>query len=77
MRTDERTFVDQLRSLAKLEDPQVVRAGLESFAPQDIVEALIRLPEEDALSLLQRMDEEKAAYVLVDLPSELTKNLLD
>jgi magnesium transporter len=77
MRTDERTFVDQLRSLAKIDDPQVVRAELESLAPQDIAEALIRLPEEDALSLLQRMDEEMAAYVLVDLPSELTKSLLD
>jgi hypothetical protein len=43
MRTDDKTFVDELRSLAKIEDPEVVREHLEGIRPEDLAEALPRL----------------------------------
>lgn len=73
MRTDEKTFVDELRSLAKIEDPAVIRQHLDGVRPEDIAEALPRLEMQEGLLLLQRMDEEKAAYVLVELPTETAR----
>lgn len=77
MRTDEKTFVDELRSLAKIEDPAVVREHLDSVRPEDIAEALSRLEVEEGLWILQRLDEEKAADVLVELPTENARAFLD
>jgi len=77
MRTDEKTFADELRSLAKIEDPAVVREHLESIRPEDIAEALPRLEVEEGLALLQRMEAEMAADVLVELPTETARAFLD
>src|SRR5579885_251615 len=77
MRTDEKTFVDELRSLAKIEQPEVVQEHLESVRPEDIAEALPRLDFEEGLAILQRMDAEMAANVLVELPAESSRAFLD
>jgi len=77
MRTDEKTFVDELRSLAKIEDPEVIREHLESIRPEDIAEALSRLEVEEGLWILQRLDAEQAADVLVELPTETARAFLD
>lgn len=77
MRTDERTFVDELRSLAKIEEPEVVREHLDAIRPEDIAEVLPRLTVQEGLAILQRMEEEHAAYVLVELPPETARAYLD
>ena len=77
MRTDEKTFVDELRSLAKIEDPEVIREHLETVRPEDIADALSRLEVEEGLWILQRLDEERAAEVLVELPAETARAFLD
>ncbi|MEA2553175.1 MAG: magnesium transporter [Fimbriimonadaceae bacterium] len=77
MRTDEKTFVDELRSLAKIEDPEVVREHLEGIRPEDIAEALPRLDVHEGLAILQRMEDAKAADVLVELPNETARAYLD
>lgn len=76
MRTDEATFVDRLRSLAKLESPEVVREELEGVPTVDIAEALERLETEDGLSLLRQLDADVAADVLVDLSTESARRLI-
>ena len=77
MRTDEKTFVDELRSLAKIEDPEVIREHLASIRPEDVAEALSRLEVEEGLWILQRLDAETAADVLVELPTETARAFLD
>lgn len=77
MRTDDKTFVDELRSLAKIEDPEVIREHLDGIRPEDLAEALPRLELQEGLAILQRMDEERAAYVLVELPNETVRAYLD
>jgi magnesium transporter len=77
MRTDEKTFVDELRSLAKIQDPEVIREHLESSRPEDIADALPRLEVEEGLWILQRLDADKAAEVLVELPTENARAFLD
>lgn len=77
MRTDEKTFVDELRSLAKIDDPEVVRQHLVDCRPEDLAEALPRLTTAEGLAILQRLDEELAADVLVELPTETSRAFLD
>jgi magnesium transporter len=77
MRTDEKTFVDELRSLAKIEDPEVIREHLDAIRPEDIAETLSRLEVEEGLWILQRLDAETAADVLVELPNENARAFLD
>jgi len=76
MLTDEKTFVDRLRSLSRLQSADVVREELDGVQPADIAEGLERLDTEEALSLLQQLPEDVAADVLVELPSETTKRLV-
>lgn len=76
MRTDEETFVDRLRSLAKVATPAVVREELENIRPEDIAEALERLEVEEAIPILQSLDHEVAADVLVEIPTENARRLL-
>jgi magnesium transporter len=76
MRTDEETFVDRMRSLAKIASPEVVRSELENVRPEDIAEALQRLETDESLAILQQLEPERAADVLVDLPTENARRTL-
>lgn len=76
MRTDEETFVDRLRSLARVASPEVVRSELEGIRPEDIAEALTRLEVEEGLPILQNLDSETSADVLVELPTETARRFL-
>lgn len=76
MRTDERTFIDRLRSLAKIDDPVVIREELEGVRPEDLAESFTRLSNEEALAILRQLDEETASDVLTELPSEMTRALV-
>lgn len=76
MRTEEETFVDRMRSLAKIASPEVVRSELEGVRPEDIAEVLQRLEVEEGLAILQNLDSETAADVLVDVPTETARRYL-
>jgi len=76
MRTEEETFVDRMRSLAKIASPEVVRGELEGVRPEDIAEALQRLELEEGIVILQNLDSGTAADVLVDLPTETARRYL-
>lgn len=76
MRTEEETFVDRMRSLAKIASPEVVRGELQGVRPEDIAEVLQRLEIEEGIAILQNLDSETAADVLVDLPTETARRFL-
>lgn len=75
MLTDEKTFVERLRSLARVQNPEVVRAELSTVRVEDIAEGVERLDLEEALSILQQLDEETAADVLIELPEEMVRRV--
>lgn len=77
MRTDERTFIDVLRSLARVEDPELIAQELEGAHPEDFAEAFQRMDTEEALAILRLLDSETAADVLVELPTENARRLID
>jgi magnesium transporter len=76
MRTDEKTLVERLRSLAKIQSPDVVRQELEGVRPEDLAEAFQRMEIEEGLAVLQQLEAETAADVLVELPTEIARAYL-
>ena len=62
MRTDEKAFVERLKTLT--DDPDALRATLEGVRPEDVAEAFPRLERDEMLRVLQLLDPETAAYVL-------------
>lgn len=77
MRTDDQTFLDQLRTLAKLDNPEAVREELETVRLEDLAEAFTRLEHEESLAILNKLDEETAAEILVELPTETARKLIN
>jgi magnesium transporter len=75
MRTDEKAFVERLRTLT--DDPAALRAALEGVRPEDVAEAFQRLDRDEMLRVLQLLDPETAAYVLVELPTETARVLVN
>ena len=75
MRTDDKAFVERLRTLA--DDPAALRAALEGVRPEDVAEAFQRLDRDEMLRVLQLLDPETAAYVLVELPTETARVLVN
>lgn len=76
MRTDERTFIDRLRSLAKIDNPAVVREELEGVRVEDLAEGFQRLSTDECLAILRLLDEETASDVLTELPTETARALV-
>lgn len=73
---DLRTFLARLRSLSRVRNAEVVREELEGIRPEDLAEVLPRLKQEEALRLLEMLDDETSAQVLLDVPTESAKPLL-
>jgi magnesium transporter len=73
MRTDELTFVEQLESLARSNNPELIREQLSDERPEDIADALVRMDLEDGLVIVQCLDPEQAGYVLIELPTETSR----
>src|SRR4051794_13727463 len=76
MRTDEKTLVERLRSLARIQIPDVVRQELEGVRAEDLAEAFQRMEIEEGLAVLQQLDAGIAADVLIELPTEIAKAYL-
>lgn len=73
MRTDELTFVEQLESLARSNNKELIREQLSDERPEDISDALVRVDLEDGLIILQGLEPELAADVLIELPTETSR----
>lgn len=73
MRTDELTFVEQLESLARSNNPELIREQLSDERPEDLADALVRMELEDGLLVLRGLDPEQAGYVLIELPTETSR----
>lgn len=76
MRTDEKTFIDRLRAIAHAESPEIVRQELEGVRPEDLAEGFQRLPIEDGLAIIQQLDSDISAQVLVELPTEIARSYI-
>lgn len=76
MRMDETTFVEQLRSLSRIENPEVIREELQDVRPEDLAEGFLRLETDEALSILNHLDADTASNVLVELPTETARRLI-
>lgn len=77
MAVEQENLVDQIRALARVQDSSVVREALEDMHEVDVAEALARLPIEDSLSILEKLDPESAALILTELPSETARQYFD
>ncbi|MBX3119559.1 MAG: magnesium transporter [Fimbriimonadaceae bacterium] len=73
---DETTFVEQLRSLSRIENADVIREELQNVRSEDLAEAFQRLETDEALTILSQLDAMMAAEVLVDLPTETARRLV-
>lgn len=79
MRTEELNTVEILRSLSKLDNPEVVRSTVQELGirAEDIAEAFPRLEFADRIAVLEKVDPLMAAYVMVELPTETARELVD
>lgn len=73
MKLDVKTFLDRLRSLARVQNEEVVRTELEGLLPADIAQGLERLSTAEGMNILRQLDDETAAQVLVELPTEVAR----
>ncbi|HJP82336.1 MAG TPA: magnesium transporter [Fimbriimonadaceae bacterium] len=73
MRTDELNFVEQLESLARVNNPDAIREQLSDERPEDLADALVRLTLDEALVILQGLEDDQAADVLIELPTETSR----
>ncbi len=77
MRTDELTFVEQLQSLARSNNPALIREQLSDEMAEDLADALVRLDLEEGLVILKGLEPELAADVLIELPTETSRAFAD
>lgn len=77
MKPDLSTSVDRLRSLARVQDRDVVREEMVGARAEDIAEGFQRLSIDEGLAILKMLDPEMAADVMVELPTETARQYLD
>lgn len=77
MKIDVKTFLDRLRSLSRIRNPQIVREELEGARPEDIAEGFQRLSVQEGLNVLTQLDDFTAAQVLIELPTETARQFLN
>jgi len=68
---------DAVLQALQTEDSAEVRALLDDFRPEDLADALVRVSDDDdKIAILQKVDEDTAAHILVELPTEEARRLL-
>lgn len=70
-------LVEVCRSLARSEDAAAIHEELAELRPEDLAEAFQRLTVEEQLTLLRALEADLAAAVLIELPTEMTRALVD
>lgn len=70
MRTDEKALEERLRVLAEEGDRSQLIASLDGVRAEDIAEALQRLDTDEEVQILQLLEPDMAANVLIELPTE-------
>ncbi|MBX7131511.1 MAG: magnesium transporter [Fimbriimonadaceae bacterium] len=73
MKLDVKHFLDRLRSLARIQNAEVIREELEGLMPADLAEGIQRLSVAEGLNLLRKLDDETAAQILIEIPTELAR----
>ncbi|MBI5707033.1 MAG: magnesium transporter [Armatimonadetes bacterium] len=76
MRADEPTFIEQLKSLSRVEDPSIVREMLVGVQAEDLAEGLSRIELDEGLSILRKLDVEQASELLVEMPTETARKFV-
>lgn len=69
MRSDELNFVEQLQSLARSQNPELIREQVIDERPEDLADALVRLDLEEGLIILNALDADQGGNVLIELPT--------
>lgn len=73
----EANLVDQLRSLAKIENADVVQDVLSDVRAEDIADAFQRLELDEQLSILSQVEGRLAADIMVELPTASARSLVN
>jgi magnesium transporter len=73
MQKEIKNLVIQLKSLAKVQNVDVVREELSHLRAEDIAEAFHRLKVEEGLKIIEMLDGSSASTILVELPTEIAK----
>lgn len=68
-------LVERLKSLVRTESADVVREELAGIRIEDLADAVARLSEDEGVALLTLMDDEPAANLLVELPTQTARRL--
>ncbi len=76
MRTDDKSFIERLRALSHAESADIVRQDLEGVRAEDLADGLQRLPIEDGLAIIQQLDPDLSAQVLIELPTEIARSYI-
>lgn len=66
-------LIERLRTLARMEDAEVAREELRDERPEDLAEAFQRLDVEEGLAILRHIEDDTAAYVLTELPTNTAR----
>lgn len=77
MQKDIKIFIEHLRSLAKIQNPEVIQEELGGLKPQDLAEAFQRINVTDGLNLLRQLSVEMAGDILTQLPTETAKQYIE
>ncbi len=71
------TFLEQLRSMARLANPEVVESELAGARAEDLAQAFERLDTEEAVTLLGMLDAELAGNILIELPTDTARKIIN
>lgn len=70
------SLVERMRSLWKVKNAAVVKQELANEYPEDIAAAMSRLPLEEGIEILNKLEQLQAANVMVELPTETARQYI-
>lgn len=73
---EEQTLVEQLKSLATLNESDVAREQLAGLRPEDLADAIERLSVDESLAILRMVPSVLAADTLVEIPTETARQIM-
>jgi len=70
-------FIEQLRSMARLGNPEVVRQELDDMRAEDLSQAIERMEVEESVTLMGMLDAELAGNILIELPTDSARKIIN